>query len=162
MLHSTLLFLNIGTPEMMLILGVAVLLFGGEKLPEIAKGLGKGIREFKDASEEVKREINNQINNFEEKKSTQAAEAAKTEPEPVAQLPEAVPTGVPNTMPISDGYYGHYSSTPVVEEHHTDEHHTEGPKTDTAPEHHEHTPVVPTGTEEHTTYHSDSKTNQPL
>lgn len=157
MLHSTLLFLNIGTPEMMLILGVAVLLFGGEKLPEIAKGLGKGIREFKDASEEVKREINNQINNFEEKKSNPAPEAAKTEPEPVAQLPEAVPTGVPNTMPISDGYYGLYGSTPVVEEHHTDE-----PKTDATPEHHEHTPVASTGTDEHTTYHSDSKTNQPL
>ena len=52
----------------MLILGVALLLFGGDKLPGLAKGLGKGIRDFKDASEGVKREINNQIDNFESKK----------------------------------------------------------------------------------------------
>jgi len=37
-------------------------LFGGEKLPELARGLGKGIREFKDASDGVKREIHRNIN----------------------------------------------------------------------------------------------------
>ena len=66
MVHSVYLFLNIGTPELILILGVALLLFGGNKLPELARGLGKGIREFKDASEGVKREIHNQINSFDE------------------------------------------------------------------------------------------------
>lgn len=66
MVHSVFLFLNIGTPELILILGVALLLFGGNKLPELARGLGKGIREFKDASEGVKREIHNQINSFDE------------------------------------------------------------------------------------------------
>lgn len=41
-----------------LIIGlVVVLLFGARKIPELAKGLGKGIREFKDASKEVKKEI---------------------------------------------------------------------------------------------------------
>ncbi len=68
MLHSVFLFLNIGTPELIMILGVALLLFGGNKLPELARGLGKGIREFKDASDGVKREIHNQINNFDEVK----------------------------------------------------------------------------------------------
>ncbi len=62
MLDTVLLFLNIGTPEMMLILFAALLLFGGEKLPELARGLGKGIREFKDASDDVKREIHRNIN----------------------------------------------------------------------------------------------------
>lgn len=58
-------FLNIGTQEMILIVIVILLLFGGKKLPELARGLGKGIREFKDASEGIKREISDQINNFE-------------------------------------------------------------------------------------------------
>ncbi len=61
-MHFTLLFLNIGTPEMMLIMFVALLLFGGKKLPELARGLGKGIREFQDASESVKTEIHRNIN----------------------------------------------------------------------------------------------------
>jgi sec-independent protein translocase protein TatA len=36
-------------PELLVILGVAVLLFGGKKIPELAKGLGEGIRNFKTA-----------------------------------------------------------------------------------------------------------------
>jgi len=40
---------SIGMPELLVILGVAVLLFGGKKIPEVAKGLGEGIRNFKTA-----------------------------------------------------------------------------------------------------------------
>lgn len=40
---------SIGFPELLVILGVAVLLFGGKKIPEVAKGLGEGIRNFKNA-----------------------------------------------------------------------------------------------------------------
>jgi sec-independent protein translocase protein TatA len=40
---------TIGFPELLVILGVAVLLFGGKKIPEVAKGLGEGIRNFKSA-----------------------------------------------------------------------------------------------------------------
>ena len=40
---------TIGFPELLVILGVAVLLFGGKKIPELAKGLGEGIRNFKNA-----------------------------------------------------------------------------------------------------------------
>ncbi len=38
---------SIGLPELLIILAVAVLLFGGKKIPEVAKGLGEGIRNFK-------------------------------------------------------------------------------------------------------------------
>lgn len=47
---------------MILIFLVVLLLFGGKKLPELARGLGKGLREFKDASDGIKREIHNNIN----------------------------------------------------------------------------------------------------
>ncbi|MCB9220729.1 MAG: twin-arginine translocase TatA/TatE family subunit [Ignavibacteria bacterium] len=39
-----------GTPELLLIVVVLALLFGGKKIPELMKGLGRGIKEFKDAS----------------------------------------------------------------------------------------------------------------
>src|SRR5271170_571165 len=52
---------GLGGSELILILGVALLLFGGKKLPELAKGLGQGIKEFKkatgNASEEVRHAI---------------------------------------------------------------------------------------------------------
>ncbi|MDQ7949363.1 MAG: twin-arginine translocase TatA/TatE family subunit [Pedobacter sp.] len=51
-----------GGGEIALIMVAILLLFGGKKLPELARGLGKGIREFKDASEGVKREIHRNIN----------------------------------------------------------------------------------------------------
>ena len=62
MFNGVLLFLNLGTQEVVLIVFAVLLLFGGEKLPELARGLGKGIREFKDASDGVKREIHRNIN----------------------------------------------------------------------------------------------------
>ncbi len=55
-------FLNMGGGEIAIIMVAILLLFGGKKLPELARGLGKGIREFKDASEGVKREIHRNIN----------------------------------------------------------------------------------------------------
>lgn len=54
----TLLFLgDIGGSELMLIMVVILIFFGANKIPELARGLGKGIREFKDASTEIRREF---------------------------------------------------------------------------------------------------------
>jgi sec-independent protein translocase protein TatA len=41
---------KLGWPEILLILAVVMLLFGGKKIPEMMRGLGKGMKEFKDAS----------------------------------------------------------------------------------------------------------------
>jgi sec-independent protein translocase protein TatA len=123
MLCSVLLFFEFGPGEIMFIALVALLLFGGDKLPELARGLGKGIRDFKDASEGVKREITNQIDNFEAKK-TQQVEAEKIEEKPAIESEAPVaekeslvvadekPKFEPpaNTMPVSE-----ISSTAEVE-----------------------------------------------
>jgi len=60
---------TIGMPELLVILGVAVLLFGGKKIPEVAKGIGEGIRNFKTA-----------LKGEPEKLATPAAEVITTEP----------------------------------------------------------------------------------
>lgn len=52
---STLLFLgNLGAGEIFLVIALFVLFFGAKKIPELAKGIGRGIREFKDASKDIK------------------------------------------------------------------------------------------------------------
>ena len=50
-------FLFISGPEVMIIMLIVVMVFGADKIPEIARGLGKGIRQVKDATNDIKREI---------------------------------------------------------------------------------------------------------
>jgi sec-independent protein translocase protein TatA len=58
MLVSILLFFgSLGASEVVLILAVLLLFFGAKRIPEIAKGLGRGIREFKDATNDIKRHL---------------------------------------------------------------------------------------------------------
>lgn len=51
MLNSILLIAGLGAPEIIIILVVILLLFGGKKIPELMRGLGKGVKEFKDAKD---------------------------------------------------------------------------------------------------------------
>lgn len=51
---------GLGAQEIMLILLIAVFVFGGEKIPDMAKGLGKGLREFKRAMEQIDNEEKDQ------------------------------------------------------------------------------------------------------
>jgi sec-independent protein translocase protein TatA len=62
--NPQLLFSLPGGAEWILILLVVVLLFGAKKIPDLARGLGRGIREFKDASREIKSEIDKESNDI--------------------------------------------------------------------------------------------------
>ncbi|MGL5787430.1 MAG: Sec-independent protein translocase subunit TatA/TatB [Bacteroidales bacterium] len=58
-MNSTLLFLgNLGTGEIILIAFAILLLFGGKKIPELMKGLGKGVKSFKEGVKGIEDEIN--------------------------------------------------------------------------------------------------------
>lgn len=68
---GTLLFIgNLGTSEFVLIFLIVLLLFGGNKIPELMRGLGKGIREFNNAKNSVEEEIRQGIRESEKREST--------------------------------------------------------------------------------------------
>ena len=64
-MSNTIVFLALGTLggwEILLIVLVLLIFFGAKKIPELARGMGKGIREFKDATREIKQEIEDSVN----------------------------------------------------------------------------------------------------
>jgi sec-independent protein translocase protein TatA len=67
---SSLLFIGpLGTTEVLVILFIILLLFGGKKIPELMRGLGKGIREFNAAKANISSEIETGIKEEEKKKT---------------------------------------------------------------------------------------------
>src|SRR5205809_4625218 len=76
-----------GAWEIVLILALALVLFGAKKLPELAKGLGQGIKEFKKATREVTDEIQS-ATNFDEPYSTLPPKERRVEPLEQKSLPE--------------------------------------------------------------------------
>jgi sec-independent protein translocase protein TatA len=63
---------NLGTTEILLIFLVILIFFGAKKIPELAQGLGKGIREFKKATREVEEDVTSEV-----KKLDQSSEQKK-------------------------------------------------------------------------------------
>ena len=59
---------GLGGAEVALIIFAFLLLFGAKRIPELARGLGRGIREFKDATNEIKSELDKSVQNTNEKK----------------------------------------------------------------------------------------------
>ena len=70
--------MSLGWNEILLIMLVVLLLFGGRKIPELMRGLGKGIREFNDAKNNVRKEIEEGIVEKERPNATSATSATST------------------------------------------------------------------------------------
>ncbi len=67
-LLTILLFFSIGGPEIFIIIFIILLLFGAKRIPELARGFGRGIREFKDATREVQDQLEEGIKDEDKKK----------------------------------------------------------------------------------------------
>ena len=78
---------GIGTPELLLIFVAVLIFFGPKKLPELAKGLGKGLREFRKASDEVGQAIH--------EASVEEIDAPKG-----SVTPEPVVSDAPSEVPV--------------------------------------------------------------
>jgi len=78
---------GIGMPEMIIILVIALVVIGPQKLPELAKSLGKGLAEFKKASDGFQRSVQEEATKIEEPKKTESTQMHTATAEPVATAP---------------------------------------------------------------------------
>jgi sec-independent protein translocase protein TatA len=69
--------MNLGMPEILVILLIALLLFGPKKLPELGRSLGQSIREFKRGAQEIREELQKAVDVKEEVKPASAKEEPK-------------------------------------------------------------------------------------
>jgi sec-independent protein translocase protein TatA len=69
--HPMLLFFEVGGGEILLIMMVALIFFGSKNVPQIARGLGKGMREIRDASNSIKQEIAREADKIKEEAGVQ-------------------------------------------------------------------------------------------
>ena len=67
-LDGILAIFNLGTGEVILIVAIILLLFGGRKIPELMRGLGKGVKSFKQGMNEVEDELKKPIEELDDKK----------------------------------------------------------------------------------------------
>lgn len=82
---------DVGGPEVMLILFIFLLLFGANKMPELARGIGKSIREFKKAASSVEEEV----------RRAMEEEPAKPAPKPAGTI-QSPPSEKPTPPPAAD------------------------------------------------------------
>ncbi len=97
-------FGSIGMPELLLIFVVALLVFGPKKLPDIGKSIGKGLLEFKKASEDLKKTIEHEVEQIKSEPSPTPAETvaqtAQPRPTEVPAPTELAPEAPPESSPI--------------------------------------------------------------
>jgi len=59
--------MNLGAPEIIFVLLIVVIFFGAKKIPELAQGLGKGIREFRKAARDIEEDVQQEAKKLDEK-----------------------------------------------------------------------------------------------
>jgi TatA/E family protein of Tat protein translocase len=100
--------MNLGVPELLVIFIVALIVFGPKKLPELGRSLGRGINEFKRASNELKNTLDEEIRAEERRQATPVSEErrqatpvsdAPRQTTPVATQESQVATPVENNEP---------------------------------------------------------------
>jgi sec-independent protein translocase protein TatA len=69
LVNGILAFFNLGTGEVILIVPIILLLFGGRKIPELMRGLGKGVKSFKQGMNEVEDELKKPIEDLDKDKN---------------------------------------------------------------------------------------------
>jgi len=91
---------GIGMPEMIIILVIALIVIGPHKLPELAKSLGKGLAEFKKATDDFQKNVQEEARKSDEKDAAppQVATAATPHAETPVQSPPAVPVEKKDSM----------------------------------------------------------------
>jgi len=89
---------NLGGGEIILILALVLILFGAKKLPELAKGLGTGIKEFKKATREVTEEVSSAM----DETPTPPKRLPPTTPVPTPEAPQVQASQtVPQSSPVT-------------------------------------------------------------
>ncbi len=95
-------FGSIGMPELIIILTLALIIFGPRKLPELGRSLGKSLGEFKRASNELRNTLDEEIRIEEERSTTQKAAAAPPPPPATPVLTD--PVELTNTDTNTDDF----------------------------------------------------------
>src|ERR1700759_4164211 len=94
-------FGSLGMPEMIIILVIALIIFGPRKLPELGRSLGKSINEFKKASNELRSTLEDEIR-VEEQKEQRAKVQAEQQSAIAGAEVHTVTPAVPSVSPVSD------------------------------------------------------------
>jgi TatA/E family protein of Tat protein translocase len=100
-------FGSIGMPELIIILTIALIIFGPRKLPELGRSLGKSLGEFKRASNELRNTLDEEIRIEEQRAAERAADPSRTAPPPPDSSNPVSDATVPNvtdtTVPRETG-----------------------------------------------------------